>query len=595
VRYRSVYPGVDLVYYGDGDRLEFDFEVAPGADPGRIRVRVSGAEALLRGSDGDLRASVAGAEERLLAPVVYQVAGGRRRPVAGGFALFPRDGNGPPSVGFRLGSYDRSAPLVIDPVLLFSTYLGGSDYDEVDGLAVDLDGNTYVGGRVYSTDFPVTSGGAQAQFGGNEDTYVTKIDPSGTAIVYSTFIGGSDRDFGNGIAVNAPGEVYLAGRTISPDFPGAAASPIQKHRSGPDDGFVLKLDASGSEILFSTYLGGTATDRILGIALDPSSDVYVTGVTDSPGFPGTAHSTISSSYRGGETDAFAARIAADGSRIVWATYLGGSDLDGGSSIALDRAGRVGVGGFTYSSNFIGAAASGIQPHRNGESDGFVAMIDPTGTALLYSTYLGGSGNENVNGVVFDARGEAFVAGFTDSTDFVTTPGALQRTYAGGDGDAFVTRIARDGSAILSSTYVGGSGYDYADAIALDSVGGVYLAGFTESLNFPGAAASAIQSHAGGQGDGFAMELAGGGKSIVYATYLGGSDYDEAYAIATSSRSLSVGGVTGSEGFPGTDAASLQQQYGGNLDGFVARISAADVPARSIVPIDPPTPAIIVDR
>ena len=591
VRYPGVYPGIDLVYYGNAGRLEFDFEVASGADPGRIRLSLGGAAAATLEPNGDLCLAAGSEERRLRAPDVYQTVGQERRRIAARYALFSAgDGSTVPTVGFRVGPHDPSSPLVIDPVLLYSTYLGGSDYDEVDAIAVDPEGNAYVTGRTYSTNFPATAGVPQHSYGGNEDTYVTKINASGTAIVYSTYLGGSDRDFGNAIAVDALGQAVVGGRTISANFPGAASSPIQNAKRGEDDGFVARLDATGSNVLFSTYLGGSSTEKVEALALDPDGNILVAGQTDSANFPGTAGNAFGSAYKG-NSDGFVAKLDSGGFSLLYAAYLGGSGIEGASAIASDRRGNAYVAGGTESSNFTGTESSPIQKTLRGSSDGYLVKIDRRGTRIVFATYLGGSADDFADAVKIDPDGDAVVAGYTQSTDFPGTSGGFQPTNHGNT-DAFVAKFDALGSAIVSATYLGGSGEDYVDALGLDALGGVYIAGYTESSNFPGAAGSAIQPSYGGQGDGFVARLAPDLRALAYSTYLGGSGNDEAYAIAVHANSAHVGGVTLSTNFPGASASPIQNVPHGDYEGFVVRISAVDPPLRSIVPVVPPVPALV---
>jgi hypothetical protein len=592
VRYRSVYPGIDLVYYGNPDRLEFDFEVAPGADPGRIRMNVGGARTAALERNGDLCLSNENDERRLLRPVVYQEIDGRRRTVAAAYVLHPgEDSADLPSVGFEVGVHDRAAPLVIDPVLVSSTYLGGSDDDEVDALAVDVEGNTYVAGRTFSLNFPVSGGAAQPGFGGNEDTYVTKIDASGSAILYSTYIGGSDRDFGNAIAVDALGQAVVGGRTLSSNFPTASASPIQNTKHGDADGFVVQLNANGSDILWSTYLGGANDDGIDSLALDPGGRIIVSGRTESSGFPGTAGSPIGAAY-GGNQDGFVAKLEAGGLSLLYATYLGGAGDDGALGVASDRQGSAYAVGFTESANFPGTGSSAIQKVNKGSTDAFLTKIDPAGSSIEYSTYLGGAGEDAAFAVAVDSKGDAIVVGSTGSTGFPGTAGSpIQSTFRGGTTDGFVTKIDSAGTAIVFSTYLGGTARDQTDCVALDSLGDAYVSGYTESPNFPGTAGSPIQASYGGQGDAFVVEIAPAG-TLVYSTYLGGAGYDEGYGIGVNSRSAHVGGITESANFPGTSASPIQNVRRGPSDGFVSRISAADVPPRSLVPVEPPAPVLV---
>ena len=589
VRYPGVYPGIDIVYYGSDRRLEFDFVVAPGSNPSAIRLRLEGGN-VVREAGGDLRWKSGSEEIRLHAPEVYQARDEKRDRVPGEFVLLSDAAGGEArEVAFRVGRYDPSRPLVIDPVLLYSTYLGGSDDDEVDGIAVDGEGNAYVTGRAYSLNFPRV-GAIQSSFGGNEDTFVAKIDPTGSFLVYSTYLGGSDRDFGNGIAVDSEGNAYVGGRTLSHNFPGTSGSAIQPVTGGNGDGFVTKLNAAGTAILYSTYLGGSDDDDVLAIALDRSGSAYVTGRVSSSQFPGTPGNPIQSSYHGGQ-DAFVTRIDPTGTTILYSTYLGGSGSDGASAIAVDRAGNAYVAGFTDSHNFPGTAGSPIQPANAGDSDGFVTKINAAGTALVYSTYLGGSGRDGVIGIAVDRAGNACFAGETESANFPKRGPVVQTAYHGG-GDAFVARIDASGSSLVYSTFLGGTSEDYADAIAVDSAGNAYVAGYTESAGFPGTS-DGLSAYSG-NGDGFVVKLNRTGSAVLWGTYLGGSDYDEAYSVALKGTSALVGGVTLSNNFIGASTSSLQPHRGGDYDGFVVRFSG-NPPRSEILPGGSPEPAIVGRR
>jgi len=326
------------------------------------------------------------------------------------------------------------------------------------------------------------------------------------------------------------------------------------------------------------------------LALDPDGNILVAGQTDSANFPGTAGNAFGSAYHG-NSDGFVAKLDSGGFSLLYAAYLGGSGIEGASAIASDRRGNAYVAGGTDSSNFAGTESSPIQKTRNGGSDGYLVKIDRRGAKIVFATYLGGSADDFADAVKIDPDGDVVVAGSTRSTNFPGTSGAFQTTNQGNT-DAFVARIDPLGSAILSATYLGGSGEDYVDALGLDALGGVYVAGYTASSNFPGVAGSAIQPSYGGQGDGFVAQLAPDLHALSYSTYLGGSGNDEAYAIAVHANSAYVGGVTLSSNFPGAGASPIQSAPHGDYEGFVARISAVDPPSRSIIPVVTPRPAFV---
>ena len=521
VEYRDVYPGVNLVYYGNGQQLEHDFVVAPGADPSAIRFAIEGADKLEVDAQGDLVLHAGGSEARLRKPLVYQEVDGERREVAGGCALGARNPHSeirnPKSeeVDFTVAAYDPTLPLVIDPVLVYSTYLNAGIFFG-SAIAVDSSGNAYVCGDntikkisadgsalVYSTaiwhaycngiavdasgsayvtgvtwlGFPTVSP-LQATYGGGDwDAFVAKLNPAGSALVYSTYLGGSGTDYGLGIAVDSSGNAYVTGDTDSTNFP--TASPLQATLGGPEDAFVTKLNAAGSALVYSTYLGGGGYDYGDGIAVDGSGNAYVTGGTTSPNFP-TA-SPVQATKGGFGWSAFVTKLNAAGSALIYSTYLGGSDDDDGYGIAVDPSGNAYVTGGTYSANF--PTVSPLQATLGGPKDAFVTKLNATGSALLYSTYLGGSGNDRGSGIAVDSSGNAYVTGETDSTNFpMASP--LQATHGGGNWDAFVAKLNAAGSALVYSTYLGGTGGDYGNGIAVDGSGNAYVTGSTSSSDFP---------------------------------------------------------------------------------------------------------------
>src|SRR5713101_5215748 len=546
VRYEGVYPGVDLVYYGNQGQLEYDFVIAPGTNPRTIRLFVVGAERLEASSRGDLVLNTGSGEVRLQKPVVYQESGNVRKEIAGRYVL-----RGKHQIGFEVATYDASKPLIIDPLLSYSTYLGGRSDDESNAIAVDSSGNAYVTGSTGSTNFPIKNP-LQSAFGGSSDVFVTKLDPTGSTLIYSTFLGGSVGDVGNAIAVDASGNAYITGFTNSANFP--TKNPLQAALGGAGDAFVAKLDPTGSALVYLTFLGGTMDVFGNGIAVDSSGNAYATGNTLSTNFP-TKNPLQPAS--GGVRDAFVAKLNAAGSALVYSTYVGGSGEDSGNGIAVDSAGNTYVTGLTRSTNFPTASPfqASCQSCSNGQGNAFVAQLNAAGSALIYSTYLGGSGNgtdgDFGNGIAVDASNNAYVTGFTSSPNFplaspiqaTLLPQTCTFDYYGYtytipcSNTAFVTKLNPSGSALLYSTYLGASGGDVESglSIAVDSASNAnaYVTGTANSkfLLTPGT----FQASPGGNGDAFVAKI----------------DPNDAPGLSLSSFSLSfqdegIGGTTPSQ-------------------------------------------------
>jgi len=559
VKYQNLYPGVDLIYYGNQRQLEYDFVVAPGADPNRIGLQFHGAGKPRIDDKGDLVLGADGDEVRLQKPQVYQDASRTRKAVEGRYWMAAAN-----TISFRVGDYDRSKPLVIDPVLVYSTYLGGEEEDVGLGIAVDSAGNAYVTGYTEG-DFP-TMNSLQPYESVDDCAFVAKIDPSGSALVYSTYLGGSQGNPAYGIAVDSAGNAYVTGSTTSSNFP--TMNPLQTYLEGNSNAFVTKINPSGSALVYSTYLGGSEEDVGMGIAVDGAGNAYVTGTTLSTNFP-TAN-PLQDNFGGGYSDTFVAKLNPAGSALVYSTYLGGSGDDSASGIAVDSAGNAYVTGSTTSSNF--PTMNPLQPtYGGGNGDVFVAKINPSGSALVYSTYLGGSGGERGSGIAVDSAGNAHVTGSTTSSNFPTM-NPLQPTYGGGNGDVFVAKINPSGSALVYSTYLGGSEEDVGEGIAVDSAGNAYVTGYTNSSNFP--TMNALQPFAPSGAPAFIAQLNSTGSALGYSTYLGGSQEDLGMGIAVDSAGNAyVTGIAESTNFPTVNA--LQPTYGGNYDSFVAKISSID--------------------
>jgi len=554
VKYEGIYSGIDLVYYGNQRQLEYDFVVAPGADPHRIAFDLRGAKHILQSANGDLVLKTSEGEIRWLKPIVYQENDGRRQEIAAHYAI--RDRN---RVGFELAKYDPGKPLYIDP-LVYSTYLGGQGHDYAYGIAIDGSGNAYITGYTDSVDFPVTPGAFQpkcaaiscATYG---DVFVAKINASGSAVVYATYLGGRSRDYGYGIAVDSTGNAYITGQTNSNNFP-VTPGAFQTASSG--GAFVTKLNPTGSALVYSTYLGGSESGS--GIALDNAGDAFVTGYTASANFP-TMNPLQPSS--GGGTDAFVSELNTSGSALVYSTYLGGSGADYAYGIVLDSLGNAYVTGSTSSTNFpttSGAFQTACDAGGNCAAAAFVTKVNPAGSALVYSTYLSGDGVDYAYGIAIDSSDNAYITGRTTSNNFPTM-NPLQPSNAGGDGDAFVSKLNSTGSALIYSTYLGGTGLDQAQAIAVDSSGNAYITGYTVSTKFP--TLNPLQTYAGSS-DAFVAKLNPEGSAFTYSTYLGGSSVEQGMAIAVDSADNAyVAGYTGSTNFP--TVTPLQPANAGDVD------------------------------
>jgi uncharacterized protein (TIGR03437 family) len=627
VRYSQVYPGIDLLYYGRQGRLEYDFVVAPGADPGAIQLAFTGIRRLRLDAAGDLLLETGPDQIRWHRPVIYQLANGVRKPVQGAFII-----KGRRQVGFKVSAYDARLPLVIDPVLTYATYYGGSKNEKARGFAVDSAGNAYFAGYTTSTNLPGVSTGYQKTYGGQEnnlfvtgDAFVAKLNPAGTALLYASYLGGTASDLGLAMAIDGSGNAYVTGYTRSTNFP-TTTGAFQRTYQGAGgntwnvggDAFVTKLNPAGNALVYSTYVGGSKDDRGTAITVDSAGNAYLAGITMSTNLPVTA-GAFQRTY-GGEGgmpihphvptqvmvfgDAFVAKVNPTGTALSFCTYLGGSQDDSVNAIALDAESNIYVAGGTlstnfpvtagvYQSKFAGYGTPGQDIFRLG--DGFLTKLRADGSGLLASTYLGGSRDDSIMGLALGSTGDVYAAGFTVSTNFPTTPGAYQTTYRGGTagninelifGDAFVARLNANLSALVFSTYFGGTLDDAGWAVAVDPAGNAYVVGHTQSRDLP-VTADALQKVFGGEGgdaiqvfgDPFLAGVSADGKRLLYATYLGGNRDDGAVAIVLDNAgSAYIAGGTYSTNYPVTPGAS-QRIFGGGTsdygyppgDAFLAKV------------------------
>jgi hypothetical protein len=564
VRYGEVYPGIDLVYYGSHGELEYDFVVAPGGDPSKIRLGLEGTHGTWLDGEGNLQIAFDGGELILCVPRVYQQEGSTRHTVQGRWVLYSER-----EVGFEVDAYDKGRTLVLDPRLSYSTYLGGSNVDGgyQGAIAVDSAGNAYVTGRTLSPDFPTQA--PYQTYRGGYDVFVTKLSPSGTSLVYSTYLGGSGYEAGLGIAVDSSGSAYVTGETDSGDFPTQA--PYQTYR-GALDAFVTKLSPSGASLIYSTYLGGAmGGETAFAIAVDGMGSAYVTGETTSTDFP---TQNPYQTYQG-DFDAFVTKFSPAGGSLLYSTYLGGQRTDVATGIALDPSGSAYITGATDSLDFPTLNAFQASLRSPAWPDAFVTKLSPSGSSLMYSTYLGGSLTDIARGIAVDGSGSAYVTGEAGSPDF-----PVQNPYqTGPSSGAFVTKFSSSGSTLVYSTYLGGILADYGQAIAVDGAGSAYVTGQTESTDFP--IQDPYQTDQAGN-DAFVTKLSPSGTSLKYSTYLGGSGLLEgAYGIAVDRLGYAyVTGYTDSPDFP------TQNPYQGNQpdrDVFVTKLGREAMAFYAVAP------------
>lgn len=565
VLYSSVYRGVDLMFHSNARQLEYDFTVAPGGDANDIRLRFDGVDDAVLAREGSLVLHTPAGELRHERPIAYQEKDGSRRPVAAAFKQLP-DG----TIGFQVGEYDQTQPLVIDPVLVYSTYMGGKADDFGRAIAVDAGGNAFLVGDSFSSDFLFTASTT------NSEVYVAKLNADGLFLTYSFFGGKKGNDFATGVAFDASGNVYLCGTTESSDFP--QLHSIGSALLGTSDAFVIKFTADFQQFFYSTLIGGSGQENGVSLAVDSAGSAYISGRTTSPDFPLVG--AIQTSYGGGDSDAFVSKLALDGSTLVYSTYLGGSgaeNLSGKSGISVDATGNAYVTGDTQSANFPLKVA--IQPAKNGNtsnSDGFVSVINPSGSDFVYSTYMGGVNDDFGLAIATDSSKNAYVAGKTKSTSF---PGSTSTRTSTTTSDAFVVKLNPTGNAIFYLTFIGGaSGDESANAIAVDSTGNAAIAG-SAGPGLP-TVASVQSFFKGGANDALVAKLGMTG-AVTFSTYLGGSGNDEGLGVALGGDSaIYVTGVTDSQDFLVLEP--LRAVNAGAKDLFIAKIDPTKTPTKPVL-------------
>ena len=604
VIYEDLWPGIDMVYDGAAGRLKYTFLVKPGADPSRIRLAYRGAGGVSVTDAGELKIATPAGMLSEAVPYSYQDVDGRRVEIATSYAVAASRASAPAQVGFKLGSYDPSRLLVVDPAtFVYVGYLGGSDYDTAYAIAVDDAGNAYVTGTTYSTvpSFPAQVG-PDLTMSGSSDAFVAKIRADGTGLVYAGFIGGTSSEAGLGIAVDAAGNAYVAGSTHSSEttFPVTVGPGLVA--GGLFDGFVAKLSADGTTLIYSGFVAGARDDTVTAIAVDASGHAYIAGRTtsDPTSFPVTVGPSLT---RAGSGDAFVAKVKPDGSGFVYAGYIGGAESDSASGIAIDDAGHAYVVGGTDSDQttfptLIGPRLTfgGRDAFNDTPDDAFIAKVRPDGTGLVYAGYIGGAGQDQALDVKVDVQGHAYVAGSTSSSEatFPVTvgPGLV---YGGGPADGFVAKIRADGTGFVYAGYIGGADADVASGIAVDAAGNAYVAGWTTSdeSTFPVLGGPLLVAQ--GSADGFVAKVRADGGGLAYAGYIGGAEYDIARGIALDADGNAY--VVGQARSPASSFPVLVGPvlvHGGSDDGFVAKISGGGNGADlvTVTLSDPPATALV---
>lgn len=580
VIYEDLWPGIDLIYSGTNNSLKYEFVVKPETDPNQIRLAYRGASSIQINREGRLDVATPLGRFQDKAPYSYQKIDGRQIPVPSAFKLDSLESN----YGFRVGSYDPTKPLIIDPALLiYAGYLGGTADERAFGIAVDDSGNAYLTGTTSSSEvtFPVTAG-ADSSFAGVQDAFVIKINQTGRNIVYATYIGGTGDDVGFDIAVDKVGNAYLTGATSSGEgsFP-VTIGPDLHYNGGAYDAFVAKLNASGNALAYCGYIGGAGADGGSAIAVDVNGNAFIAGGTNSTEvtFPTKVGPDLT--YNGGQLfgDAFVAQVNTAGTALTFCGYLGGAGDDLGLAIAIDVSGNVFIAGGTTSSETTFPIVSGPDLTFNGGlRDAFVAKLQAGGASLVYSGYLGGSAGETAFGLSLDAAGNVYIAGETTSSE-TTFPVKVgpDLSYNGGS-DAFVAKVDSTGAGIIYCGYIGGADRDMATDVRVDGKGSAHVTGSTTSkaITFPISVGPSLTFSGGSfNGDAFVAKVNHNGAKLDRCGYVGGSAEEIAYALALDSDGNDyLAGETSStaDTFPVLVGPDLT--LNGGVDVFVAKVSAS---------------------
>ncbi|MFN4235400.1 MAG: SBBP repeat-containing protein [Bacteroidia bacterium] len=556
---KNIYNGIDIRYYFDKGFLRFDYIVHPGAEPNQIVFSLKGSEKTYVNEKGNLVFKTRFGETSLTELNVYQQD--KRNTISSSFKAKSKD-----LWTFQINSYDRTKDLIIDP-LIYSTYIGGSNLDEANGIEVDGNGNAYITGDTYSTEYDILPGAFQYTIAGWVDVFITKLNTLGNALIYSTYIGGNGDDIGYDVKVDGNGNTFITGITSSTNYDITTGAYQTTNDGGDYDVFVTKINSNGSSLLYSTYLGGSDLDVGLNIAIDATGSAYVTGYTYSNNFDITAGAFQTS--MAGFSDAFVTKLNSTGNALVYSTYIGGSDYEFSYGLIIDNTGNTYIVGQTLSTDFditLGA----FQTIYGGNCDVFVTKLNSNGNSLEYSTYIGGSDEDFGYSIALDNNGNTYITGYTWSTDFDITTGAFQNSNQGSC-DAFITKLNFNGSSLEYSTYLGGGDWDFGKAITIDGNGNIYITGWTQSINFDTTPGAFQTIYGGGTYDVFVTKFNPSGSGLIYSTYLGGNDIEFVSDIDIDANGNAyLTGYTSSTNFDITSGA-FQTNFEGFYDVFVTKI------------------------
>jgi hypothetical protein len=575
----GVYKNIDVKYYFDNGMLRYDYKAKPGADVSQIKFKFYGQTGISINANGELVLKTSIGDVTNGEIYAYQKVGDTQKKVP---CQFEQREDG--SIGLKANNYDIRKELIIDP-LVYSTYIGGSNNDAGSSVALDAGGNAYVTGAVESSNFPVTTGAYQDSLNGTQNVFVTKLNPTGSALIYSTIIGGMLSDAGSSIAVDGAGNAYITGYSESTNYPVTAGAYQTTLGSTAGNVFVTKLNPTGSALVYSTFVGGEVVDWGNSICLDDAGNAYITGVAESPDYP-TTSGAFQTTLIGFE-NAFVTKLNSTGSALIYSTLLGGSCCAGGLSIAVDAAGYAFITGPAKASGFP-VTKGAYQDSLKGIQNAFITKLNSTGSALVYSTFIGGNFYDVGLSIAIDKNEDAYITGWTESSDYPTTNGAYQATLRGIQ-NAIVTKLNSTGSALIYSTIIGGSGYQGGESIVLDAGGNAYIAGEAISPSGYPVTSGAFQAAMGdtNAADAFVTKLNPSGSALIYSTFIGGNSWDVGFSIAiNANEDIYLTGSTESSNYPVTSGV-LQTVLNGTKNAFLTKLNLST--AEFVRPNNPTAP------
>lgn len=566
VAINEIYPNIDVKYYFDGKNIRYDYIVKPGADISKLRMKFEGQEAVRVNESGELVIKTSLGEVTNGKLYSYQNNNDKQQEIA---CNFEKNQDG--SISLNVNNYDKTKDLIIDP-LIYSTFLGGDNEDRDYSITIDSSGNAYVSGSTFSSNFPITPGAYQTTKSIGKNIFVAKLNSTGNALIYSTFIGGSDWNEGYSITFDTYENVYLTGYTQSAIYPTTPGAYQPAFGGGYKDGFITKLNPTGSALVYSSYIGGSDEEYGTSISIDANCNAYITGYTLSTNYP-TTPGAFQTTF-GGEKDGFVTKMNTSGSALIYSTFIGGSSEDYVESIKTDINGNAYITGQTRSINYPTTPGT-YRPTFIGSQCNFITKVNPSGTTLVYSTFIGeGSGLS----IAIDTNGNAYITGETWSANYPTTPGAFQTTFRGGVNctDAFVTKLNSAGNAMVYSTFTGGNGSENGSSIAIDAFGNAYITGSTNSSNFPITPGAFQTFHYGTfDSDVFMTKLNAAGNALVYSTYIGAMNNDYAVSISTNNRGDVCITGNASANYPTTPGA-FQTVYDGGSEIFITKFNLSNL-------------------